>query len=58
MIHNLILSEIILSLHVANLGSREESEVAGFSVFSHKRMVGYIRVNECPTGLENRPRRG
>ena len=38
-------------------GSREESKVSGFFVFSHIRMMGYvrlvyIRVNECPAGLE------
>ncbi len=47
---------------VKNNGSREESEVAGFFVFSHIQMMGYfrvgeIRVNECPTGLEIGPRR-
>ncbi len=25
-------------------GSREKSEVAGFSVFSHIRMMGYFRL--------------
>ena len=45
-----------------NKESREESEVAGFLVFSHIRMMvyfrlGYIRVNECQTGLEHWPRR-
>ncbi len=35
----------------------EESEVAGFIVFSHIRKMGYlrlfkIRVNKCPAGLE------
>ena len=29
-----------------------ESEVAGFFVFSHIRMIGYLRDNDCPTGLE------
>ncbi len=36
-------------------GSREESKVADFFVFSHIRMMGYfrlgyVRVNECPVG--------
>ena len=40
----------------------EESEVAGFFVFSHKRMMGYfrlgyVRVKECPEVLENWPRK-
>ena len=43
-----------------NKESREESEVAGFLVFSHIRMIGYFRlgkarVNECPAGLGNWP---
>ncbi len=38
-------------------GSRGESKVFGFFVFSHIRMMGYfrlglVRVNEYPTGLE------
>ncbi len=37
-------------------------EVADFFVFSHKRMMYYFRldklkVNECPAGLEDWPRR-
>ena len=28
-----------------NLGQREESEVAGFFVFSHIRMMGYFRLS-------------
>ena len=44
------------------MGSREESEIVGFFVFSHIRMVSYyrlglLRVNDCPAWLENRPRR-
>ncbi len=39
------------------VGSREESEVAGFFVFSLVLIMGYlrlgyVRVNECPAGLE------
>ncbi len=38
-------------------GPRVESEVAGFVVFSHIRMMGYFRlgysrVEVCPTGLD------
>ncbi len=39
----------------SNFGSREESEVAGFFIFSHVRMMGYLRLglyNDCLTGLE------
>ncbi len=41
-------------------GSREESEVEGFFVISHIRMIGYlggVRVKECPVRLGNWPRR-
>ena len=30
----------------SNSGSREESEVAGFFVFSHIRMMGYFRLGK------------
>ncbi len=44
-------------------GLREEDEVADFFVFSHIRMrdyfrLGYVRVNECPVGLESPPHCG
>ena len=47
----------------ALLNKWEEYEVAGFFVFSHIRMMSYFRlckvkVNECPAGLGNWPRRG
>ena len=29
---------------IRNVGSREESEVSGFFVFSHTRMMGYFRL--------------
>ncbi len=36
--------------------SREESEVAGFFIFSHIQVIlDLVRVNECPTWLETRP---
>ena len=40
------------------MGSREESEDAGFFVFSDIGMMGYFRwgyvmVDECPAGLGN-----
>ncbi len=40
-------------------GSKEENEVAGFFVFSHIRMRGYIRLglvmlNESPAGARKR----
>ncbi len=39
------------------IGSRVESEVAGFFEFSHIWMMGYFRLDysrmkECPSGLE------
>ena len=38
------------------VGSKEESEVAGFFAFSHIRIMGYfrldyVRVNVCPEGF-------
>ncbi len=43
------------------VGSREESKVTSFLVFSHITNVGlfkvrldYVRVNECPQGFRNR----
>ena len=44
--------------YIKKTGSREEDEVSGFFVLSHILIRGYfrlskVRVNECPTGLEN-----
>ncbi len=37
------------------MGSREESEISGFFVFSHIRMIGYFKLGlEPPTGARNR----
>ncbi len=33
----------------SKFGSREESEVVGFFVFSHKRIMGYFRLNRWNT---------
>ncbi len=35
-----------LALKERKFGSREESEVAGFFVFSHIRMIGYFRLGK------------
>jgi len=35
-----------LALRERNFGSREESEVAGFFVFSHIRMIGYFKLGK------------
>ncbi len=44
---------------IKKIRSREESEVAGFFVFSYIRMIGYfrsgsVRVNECSAGARKR----
>ena len=52
---------LFFMLRFKNMGSREESEIAGFFLFSHIiRMMGYFRisyarVNDCPAaGARNR----
>ena len=54
---NILLQSMNIIVNVCFLGSREESEVVGFVVFSHIQMMGYfrlgqVRVNEFPAVLE------
>ncbi len=56
---------MLFATYQKNGVTREEFEVAGFFVFSHIRMVsyfkvrlGYLRLNDCPAGLEKWLRRG
>ena len=40
----LFLEKFVVSFATRNFVSREESEVAGYFVFSHIRMMGYFRL--------------
>ena len=45
-----------VKVFMKNFGSREESEVAGFFIYTDDGLFK-VRVNECPAGLGNKPRR-
>ncbi len=63
---NFIFNSIMFFMNILKyiiFGSREESEVGGFFVFHiygcrlFQVRSGYVKVNECPAGLEHYPRR-
>ncbi len=49
--YNFALFRNDIPLYYFFLVSREKSEVAGFFVFSHIQMMGYVMIKDCPEGL-------